>query len=100
MSEPQMPQCATRTSSWSGPGAWTGRSSTVITPGDWYTAAGITVGRGGAEAFSDTRVRLGALLEPSEPSGQVAQVGRGLPGAGEVAQRGVERAAPLLGVTP
>ena len=35
MSEPQMPQLATATSTWSGPGRGTGRSSTVMTPGDW-----------------------------------------------------------------
>jgi hypothetical protein len=35
MSEPQMPQECTRTTTWSGPGRGTGRSSNVITPGDW-----------------------------------------------------------------
>ena len=34
MSDPQIPQACTRTTTWSGPGRGTGRSSTVMTPGD------------------------------------------------------------------
>ena len=44
MSDPQMPHECTRTTISSGPGCGTGRSSTVMTPGDWYTAAAMTVG--------------------------------------------------------
>ena len=34
MSDPQIPQACTRTTTWSGPGRGTGRSSTAMTPGD------------------------------------------------------------------
>src|SRR5262249_8567851 len=38
---PQMPQWLTSTMASSAAGSGTGRSSTTITPGRWYTAAGI-----------------------------------------------------------
>ena len=41
MSDPQMPQWPTSTSTWPGPGRGTGRSSTVTSPLAVYTAAGM-----------------------------------------------------------
>ena len=64
MSDPQMPHECTRTTTWSASGRGTGRSSTVTTPGDWYTAADITSGSGlpiGPPDDPDIGVRLGAL---------------------------------------
>src|SRR6185437_8238151 len=95
MSEPQIPHECTRTTTWSGLGRGTARSSTVTTPGDWYTAADIT--SGSTEVEPDMGVRLRRRPQPGEPSGQVTQVDRQLPGQREVAERGVEAAGrPVL----
>src|SRR5580658_6370064 len=92
MSDPQMPQEWTRTTTSSGPGCGTVRSTIVITPGDWYTAAAMTSGNGPPDVEPDMGVRLRVRLQPGEPSAQVAQEDGEFPGQREVAQGRVERA--------
>src|SRR5580704_1935453 len=97
MSEPQIPQECTRTTTSSGPGCGTGRSSTVMTPGDWYTAAAMTAGSGPPDDEPDMGVRLRVRPQPGEPSAQVTQEDGEFPGQGEVAEGGVEAAGrPVL----
>src|SRR5580658_10029524 len=92
MSDPQMPQEWTRTTTSSGPGCGTVRSTIVITPGDWYTAAAITSGNGPPDVEPDMGVRLRVRFQPGEPSAQVAQEDGEFPGQREVAEGGVEAA--------
>src|SRR5271157_1480564 len=103
MSDPQMPHACTRTTSWSGLGRGTGRSSTAITPGDRYTAAAMTSGSRLVTAppcDPDMDVRLGALDQPGQAPGEVAQIGGRLPGPGEVPQRAVETTGEAVLDTP